>query len=180
MATALTDHDRIREWAEAHGAVPASVRGTGRKGDPGILRLDMPGGAGNESLQPIGWDDWFRKFDAQELALLVDENSRASTFNKLVNRNDVNVDVNPAPQSRGAASKESSMANPNQQRNRRGAGTDGERTDPARDDLREADADADVDDLDDDVDDEDEFEDDDVETDDEAIDEDDGDDKERA
>jgi hypothetical protein len=180
MATALTDHDRIREWAEAHGAVPASVRGTGKKGDPGILRLDMPGGAGNESLQPVSWDDWFRKFDAQGLALLVDEQSRASTFNKLVNRTDVNVDVDPAPRSRGAASREPRMANPNRQPNPRGAGPDADQTDTTRDDQREADAD--VDDLDEEVDD-DEFEDDDLETDDDEVEEeeeDEGDDKERA
>jgi hypothetical protein len=178
MATALTDHDRIREWAEAHGAVPASVRGTGKKGDPGILRLDLPGGAGNESLQPVSWDDWFRKFESQGLALLVDEHSSVSTFNKLVNRNDVNVDVNPAPPSRGAAARESSMANPNRQPNQTGAASDADQTDTPRDDQREADAD--VDDLDDEVDD-DEFEDDDLETDDDEVEEEDeGDDKERA
>lgn len=156
MAHALMDHERIRQWTEARGGLPACVRGTGRAGDPGILRLDLPGGAGNESLQHISWDAWFRKFDAQQLALLVDDADRPGTFNKLVNRADVlnradvNVDVNPAQRRRGAATRESTMANPNQQPNRdRGAAPDD--AEPRQDDLRELSDDEDADELDDDA-----------------------------
>jgi hypothetical protein len=92
MASAqpLVDHDRIREWAEARGARPACVKGTGGKNDPGMLRLDFPGYSGEESLQPISWNDWFRRFDERNLALLVQEKTarggRMSNFNKLVER----------------------------------------------------------------------------------------------
>jgi hypothetical protein len=76
-----TDHDEIREWAEARGAKPACVRGTGRKGDMGMIRLDFPGYSGGESLQQISWEDWFEKFD-QKLALI----HREDNFNKLISR----------------------------------------------------------------------------------------------
>src|SRR5436190_4265772 len=92
MASAqpLVDHDRIREWAEARGARPACVKGTGGKNDPGMLRLDFPGYSGEDSLQPISWNDWFRRFDERNLALLVQDKTarggRMSNFNKLVER----------------------------------------------------------------------------------------------
>ena len=86
-----TDHEEIRRWAEERGAQPACVRGTGDEGDIGMLRLEFPGapGAHDESLQPISWDDWFRKFDERGLALLYqDETARGqkSNFNKIIAR----------------------------------------------------------------------------------------------
>jgi hypothetical protein len=94
MASArpLIDHDDIREWAEARGAKPACVRRTGGKGDPGMIRLDFPGFSGARSLAPLRWDEWFKAFDANNLALLVqDTTSRGgrSNFNKLVSRDSV-------------------------------------------------------------------------------------------
>jgi hypothetical protein len=91
MATAhpLTDHDEIRRWAEARKAKPACVRRTGGKGDVGMIRLDFPGYSGEESLEPISWEDWFKKFDESDLALLVQEETASgerSNFNKLVKR----------------------------------------------------------------------------------------------
>jgi hypothetical protein len=84
-----TDHDQIRRWAEERGAQPACVKGTGDRGDVGMLRLDFPGYSGAESLQPISWDDWFEKFDERNLALLYEDtlaSGERSNFNKLVSR----------------------------------------------------------------------------------------------
>jgi hypothetical protein len=172
VAQALIDHDRIREWAEARGGAPASVRGTGRAGDPGLLRIDMAGGAGNESLQRISWDDWFRKFDAQQLALVIDDADRPSTFNKLVSRHDVNIDTNPAERRRDAGSKESNMAKPNRQTDRSRAATETDDPNTEHDVMQDtSDDSADVDEVDDDTDEsDDEFED--VETEDESDDDD--------
>jgi len=72
-ANALIDHEEIRQWAEERGAHPACVRGTGGKGDVGMIRLDFPGYVGAESLQEISWDEWFDKFDERNLALIVQE-----------------------------------------------------------------------------------------------------------
>lgn len=84
-----TNHNEIRRWAESRGAKPACVKGTGGNGDPGMIRLDFPGYSGADSLQEISWDDWFRAFDDNELALLYQEETAGgerSNFNKLVSR----------------------------------------------------------------------------------------------
>jgi hypothetical protein len=88
----LTDHEEIRQWAEDRGANPACVKGTGNRGDTGMLRLDFPGYSGEETLQEISWDDWFEKFDENKLALLVQDKTAGgekSNFNKLVDRKTV-------------------------------------------------------------------------------------------
>ncbi len=85
----LTDHNEIRNWAEERGARPSCVRGTGIEGDIGMLRLDFPGYSGENSLEEIGWDDWFNKFDERNLALLVQDemaSGQESNFNKLISR----------------------------------------------------------------------------------------------
>jgi hypothetical protein len=46
---------------------PARVRGTGDADDPGILRIDFPGGAGEDSLEPISWEEWVEKFNESNL-----------------------------------------------------------------------------------------------------------------
>ncbi|HVL94682.1 MAG TPA: hypothetical protein VM266_02370 [Solirubrobacteraceae bacterium] len=85
-----TDHDEIRRWVEEHDGKPASVRGTERGGDnAGILRIDFPGGAGEDQLEHISWDEWFEKFDESKLAFLYQEEKASgedSTFFKLVSR----------------------------------------------------------------------------------------------
>ena len=80
-ATPTTDHDEIRRWAEQNSGRPARVKGTGKDGDPGILRLDFD--EEDENLEAISWDDWFKWFEKNKLALLCSEDSR---FNKLVSR----------------------------------------------------------------------------------------------
>jgi hypothetical protein len=83
-----TDHDTIRRWAEERDGRPASVRGTG-DGDPGVLRIDFPGGAGEDELEHIAWEAWFDKFERNDLALLYQEEKKGgegSTFFKLVKR----------------------------------------------------------------------------------------------
>lgn len=84
-----TDREEIRQWAEDRGAHPACVRGTGGKGDTGMIRLDFPGYSGGESLEEITWDEFFDKFDEQGLALLMQEKTargQKSNFNKIIAR----------------------------------------------------------------------------------------------
>jgi hypothetical protein len=85
-----TDHDTIKQWAEARDGAPATVRGTERGGDDaGILRFDFPGGAGEDELEHISWDEFFQKFDESGLALLYQEekaSGEGSTFFKFVKR----------------------------------------------------------------------------------------------
>src|SRR4051812_22633726 len=84
-----SDHEEIRRWAEARDGKPACVRGTGGRGDTGLLRIDFPGYSGGDSLQEIPWEEFFEKFDEQGLALLYQDRTAAgepSNFNKLVRR----------------------------------------------------------------------------------------------
>jgi hypothetical protein len=85
------DHEEIRNWVEKHGGHPATVRGTAGDDEVGILRVDFPGGAGSDRLEEIEWDEWFRKFDEEDLAFLYQErkaNGEDSTFFKLVRTED--------------------------------------------------------------------------------------------
>jgi hypothetical protein len=82
-----TDHEAIRRWAEQRGARPARVKDTGGKDDPGVLRLDF--GDPDPSLEEISWDEFFEKFEENELALLLQDKTESggeSRFNKLVDR----------------------------------------------------------------------------------------------
>ena len=84
-----TDRNEIRRWAEERGAKPACVKGTGGKGDPGMIRLDFPGFSGSDSLEHISWDEWFKAFDDNDLALVYQDRTadgQRSNFNKLVAR----------------------------------------------------------------------------------------------
>jgi hypothetical protein len=94
VATPITDHDRIRKWAEARRARPACVIGTGGRRDPAMIRFDFPRVRGSETLQAISWAEWFKAFEENRLALLVDEETedgKKSNFNKLVSRQTADV-----------------------------------------------------------------------------------------
>jgi hypothetical protein len=88
--TTTTDHEAIRRWVEERGGWPASVkrtRGERGKGDPGIIRIDFPGYSGEGSLDRIGWDEFFSKFDDNKLAFVCQEatsGGEKSNFNKIV------------------------------------------------------------------------------------------------
>jgi hypothetical protein len=88
-STTTTDHDEIRHWVEEHDGSPATVRGTQSGGEAGVLRIDFPGGAGEDRLEHISWDEWFDKFEDSKLAFLYQQQKASgedSTFFKLVNR----------------------------------------------------------------------------------------------
>jgi competence ComEA-like helix-hairpin-helix protein len=89
-AEPTTDHDFIRHWVEERGGWPARVKGTGRDDDPGILRIDFPDFSGAGRLERISWEEWFRQFDANNLAFLHRDirhrDGQLDRFNKLVRR----------------------------------------------------------------------------------------------
>jgi hypothetical protein len=90
----LTDHDEIRRWADERGARPARVKGTGGPGNAGIIQLDFPGYRGEDTLEPISWEEWFKAFDQKGLALIVQERTASgelSHFNELVKRETVDA-----------------------------------------------------------------------------------------
>jgi hypothetical protein len=82
-ATTTTNHEEIRKWIEERGGRPARVKS---RGDGGILRVDFR--EPDESLEEIGWDEFFRIFEENNLAFLHqdEKDGGRSRFNKFVER----------------------------------------------------------------------------------------------
>lgn len=87
-AQKITDHRKIREWAEARGGVPTVAKGTEKGGEgAGVLRFDFDGR--EDSLREIDWDSFFETFDQKNLALLAQDRTadgKISRFFKFVER----------------------------------------------------------------------------------------------
>src|SRR5687767_7447905 len=58
-----TNHDEIKQWVEERGGRPAIVKGTEKGDSPGVLRIDYPGFTGEDTLEPITWEEFFEAFD---------------------------------------------------------------------------------------------------------------------
>ncbi|MBC2772707.1 hypothetical protein H6M51_07520 [Rhizobium sp. AQ_MP] len=83
-ARQTTDHDEIRRWIEERDGTPSRVRDSG---EGGILRVDF--GEPEETLEPIGWDEFFEIFEKSDLAFLHQEKTddgKLSRFSKFVSR----------------------------------------------------------------------------------------------
>lgn len=95
----LTDHEAIRDWAAARMGFPAIVDVSTEAGTQPLLRLvfdqaayqdmdlqERPVNAGGYEL--VEWDDWFKEFDKQELALVVlaDQPGRRDSFHEIIRR----------------------------------------------------------------------------------------------
>lgn len=84
-----TDHNTIRQWVEERGGSPATVKATEKGDDPGLLRINFPGYSGENRLEDISWDEFFKKFDEKKLAFLYQDETRdgeTSRFWKFVSR----------------------------------------------------------------------------------------------
>jgi hypothetical protein len=64
-----TDHDEIRRWAEERGGRPALA--VEQQDQPLGLRIEFPEDRGqSDGLLLISWEEFFRKFDEQNLVFL--------------------------------------------------------------------------------------------------------------
>jgi hypothetical protein len=89
QAISTTDHETIRQWAEQREGYPASVAGTKGDESAGLLRIDFPGFEGEDTLETITWDEFFEKFDEENLEFLYQEDTddgERSRFCKFVRR----------------------------------------------------------------------------------------------
>ena len=97
-AKTTTDHNEIRNWVEARGGHPARVKATAGDGS-GVLRIDYPGFSGEERLEAITWDEFFKGFEENKLAFLYQEETSAgdeSRFSKLIDRESAKSKTNVA------------------------------------------------------------------------------------
>lgn len=76
-----TNHEVIKQWAEARNATPATIEGTEHNDHLGVLRFDFPGGDSpdNSKLQGVSWDEWFKTFDDRNLTFLYQETKADGT-----------------------------------------------------------------------------------------------------
>jgi hypothetical protein len=105
-STTTVDHDEIRQWAESRGGKPACVKGTGGRGDTGVLRIEFRDDD-EESLHQIDWDEFFQKFDDQELALVYQDKTsdgKPSRFSKLISRDNADAKGGGASPAKGRSS----------------------------------------------------------------------------
>jgi hypothetical protein len=97
-----TDHKMIRRWAGRWHAHPAVAKtpdaGTTQSGGTtsGLLRIRFPRDPDEKSLQSISWDEFFKRFDEQHLALEYLDEPRSEVkgrpFARLVDRRTVQAD----------------------------------------------------------------------------------------
>lgn len=88
MALRTRDHETIKHWAEEREGVPSVVRSThNQKQDGGILKIDFPDFQRADTLEEVGWEEFFKIFDQRKLEFLYeDKNKRGqqSRFFKFV------------------------------------------------------------------------------------------------
>ncbi|MFC5991999.1 hypothetical protein [Limoniibacter endophyticus] len=94
----LTDHQAIRDWAEARIGSPAIIDAQASIGaTQPVLRLlfdqhayqDQDQGADRPSApRLVDWDEWFQMFEEHELALVVaqDVDGRRENFHEIIRR----------------------------------------------------------------------------------------------
>jgi hypothetical protein len=83
-----TDLKEIQQWAEKRGGKPAKVKGVGKGENDGLIRIDFPGYSGEDSLEEISWEEWYKIFQDRDLAFLYQDKTsdgKESRFFKLVN-----------------------------------------------------------------------------------------------
>jgi len=90
-AKSTTHPDEIKKFVEERDGQPARVRNPDTKNGAGILRIDFPGGSGEDKLEPISWDEFFDTFDSHKLTRLYQEETedgKESRFVKSVHQGD--------------------------------------------------------------------------------------------
>jgi len=80
-AKTTTDHNEIKKWVEDREGRPSRVKGT-----DDLLRIDFPSDVGDQDLEKISWDDFFKAFDENGLTFLY-QDEKDSRFNKFINDN---------------------------------------------------------------------------------------------
>lgn len=81
------NHKTIRNWVQKRGGFPAAVKETRHGRDAGLLRIDFPDYSGEDTLERISWDDFFDKFDREDLEFLYQDKTakgKTSRFCKFV------------------------------------------------------------------------------------------------
>src|SRR5689334_3018873 len=88
-ATVTTLLRVIRKWVEERGGQPVLVKNAAGRPEREILRIHFPGFVQEEPIRKIPWPEWFKRFEANELAFLYQEKTKdgkQSHFFQLIKR----------------------------------------------------------------------------------------------
>src|SRR5947209_3873648 len=113
LSKTTQDHEEIRRRAEERGCKPAHVKSTESGDDVGIIRIDFPGYSGEGSLEEITWEEFFEKFDDNDLALIYQEDTadgERSNFNKIVKAETVDLSEKKSSEKPQGGSRSSKAA----------------------------------------------------------------------
>lgn len=69
------DHEIIRSWVQAHGGMPAVARSGFGGGGQGGLEIDFSSHGNPEALEMISWNEFFQRFEKEQLAVLYQESA---------------------------------------------------------------------------------------------------------
>jgi len=85
-----TDLKEIKKWAEERDGKLTIVKGTeGGKNEGGVLRINFPGYSGEDTLEKVSWDEWYKVFKERDLEFLYQDKKadrKESRFFKLINK----------------------------------------------------------------------------------------------
>ena len=70
LARSLTALEESRQSVDEPGTTPAREQKPGSVTRAGLIRFDFPGNIGEQSLEAIGWEEWFEKFKERNLSPL--------------------------------------------------------------------------------------------------------------
>jgi hypothetical protein len=82
-----TDHALIRSWVEEREGFPCKVHG--EEPDAVLIRIAFPGITGEEEFEEISWEDFFHRFEEQDLAFVYQDTTadgEISRYSKLADR----------------------------------------------------------------------------------------------
>jgi len=75
-STTTKDHGIIKKWIEDRDGVPATVATTEHGGSAGIIRVMFPQTGNPQNLKEISWDEFFKRFDENNLQFLYQEKTK--------------------------------------------------------------------------------------------------------
>lgn len=78
------NHDEIKKWIDERRGKPVKIKDT-----DSFLRIDFPGFSEKGKFDELSWEDFFRIFDENHLALIYQEKTadgKESRFFKFINR----------------------------------------------------------------------------------------------
>ena len=88
MSSTTTNFNEIKEWAEARDGKPGKVKNVG-KGKGREFSDRFPRYSGEDTLEEITWDEWYKIFKGEKLEFLYQDETadgKQSWFFKLVNK----------------------------------------------------------------------------------------------